>query len=521
MRELELNRIANDINRLQPQGTFINVSSNNTSLFSRLILQVQILGGDDPVSLRDFADQQLQSRFSSVPGVSQALFQGAPPREVTIWIDPDRCAALGIRPAQVTAALVRSVQHIRFLGGIEEANQRYSVILDGRPEGVVSLGEIRIDPSSSVLLRHVADVEMGTAFQDSIFRINGQPALGLILFQEEGANVVQLGRELKARVDELKTEFNPYGIDFIIGFDASQTIEDQIDRLKTLALSGFVISLLVLFLFLKEVRAVGVVAIAVPVSLLVAGAMLYLGGWTLNLVTLSGLAIGVGMLIDNSIVVYEAVQRCLERGVSPVNAAIEGINKTIRAILAASVTSAVVYLPVYALVDDVMIRSIILLVAAAILLPLLASLLVAAGLVPLLSQQISAKATLARMARARQQREQTDGSRNPQTTRDLFSGLLKSALRRPTPWVTSVSVALVLTIIIALPWVLVSSSSQQAEEADEVRLEVNMEGNNSLEAASEIFIRLEQAALDIAGVDRVTSNFQEETGELTIDLVDL
>jgi len=106
---------------------------------------------------------------------------------------------------------------------------------------------------------------------------------------------------------------------------------------------------MVLFLFLREPRAVAVVAIAVPVSLLAAGAMLYLGGWTLNLITLSGLAIGVGLLVDNSIVVYEAVQRRLERGLAPETAAIEGINKTIRAILTVPATRHRV-LPVHAFV---------------------------------------------------------------------------------------------------------------------------------------------------------------------------
>ncbi|MDY6984210.1 MAG: efflux RND transporter permease subunit, partial [Pseudomonadota bacterium] len=403
---------------------------------------------------------------------------------------------------------------VRFLGGVESGNQRYSVMLDGRPGGVVSLGEIRIDPNKPVLLRHVADIEMGAARQDSEFRVNGEPALGLFLFQEEGANVVELGRALKTRIAELRDEFGPYGIDFIVGFDASKTVEDQIDRLRDLAITGFVISMMVLLLFLREWRAVAVVAIAVPVSLLAAGALLYLGGWTLNLVTLSGLAIGVGMLVDNSIVVYEAVQRRLERGLSAEDAAIDGINNTIRAILAASLTTAIVYLPVHALVDDVAIRSVILLIAAAILLPLLASLVVAAGLVPLLAQRISAQATLARMARTRAH----EHGRQRNTARLLFAGLLKSALRRPTPWIASVSVSIVLTVLIAVPWVLVSTASQQAEEAREIRLDVNMEGNNSLQAAGAIFARLEQAALAIRGVEKVSSSFQEESGTLTIDL---
>src|SRR5688572_22000201 len=105
VRELELTRMAADIQRTQPQGTFINVGANNdTSFISRIILEVQIVGGEDPVSLRDFADQQLMPRLTSVPGVQQAFMQGAPPREVTVWIDPVRCAELGIPAQQVTAA---------------------------------------------------------------------------------------------------------------------------------------------------------------------------------------------------------------------------------------------------------------------------------------------------------------------------------------------------------------------------------------------------------------------------------
>ena len=117
-----------------------------------------------------------------------------------------------------------------------------------------------------------------------------------------------------------------------------------------------VITLLVLFLFLRDVRAVSVVAIAVPVSLLVAGAFLFLGGYTLNLITMLGLVVGIGMLVDNSIVVFEAVQRGLERGLSADVAAIAGIRRTVRAIVAASATNAVVFLPPMFLVEDSLVR---------------------------------------------------------------------------------------------------------------------------------------------------------------------
>src|SRR5690606_5624064 len=271
---------------------------------------------------------------------------------------------------------------------------------------------------------------------------------------------------LRRRVAELGEELAPYGIGFTIGFDAAETVEEQLDRLETLAISGFVIALVVLFLFLRELRAVAVVAIAVPVSLLVAGAMLYLGGYTLNLITLLGLAVGIGMLVDNSIVVFEAVQRFLERGLPAESAAIAGIKRTVRAIFAASATNAVVFLPAVFLVDDGFIRGALELVAVAILLPLFASLVVAVGLVPLLAEKLAAPAALARLSRRAEWRREHGGKPPPQRARALLSALLKSALRRPAPWLVGVTVSIVLTIVIALPWVLVGSLAQQAEQAE-------------------------------------------------------
>jgi len=311
VRELELRSIAAELQRTQPEGTFINVSSTDLSALSRFAMIIQVTGGDDQNALRDLVEERIQPRLAAIEGVSQVMPTGGAPREVTIWIDPDRCAAFGVRPELVTRLLSQSVRRLRHLGGTER--DRWQVVLDGRPGGVASLGEIRLDPTRPVLLRHVADIEMGVARAERAFRINGREATGLIVFQEEGANLVRLGGALRDRIDALREEFGPYGIDFEIGFDAAETVEEQLDRLKDLALTGFLIALVVLFLFLRELRAVAVVAIAVPISLLVAGAMLYLCGYTLNLITMLGLAVGIGALVDNSVVVFEAVQRGLER----------------------------------------------------------------------------------------------------------------------------------------------------------------------------------------------------------------
>ena len=519
-RELDLRQIAAELNRSQPEGTFINVSSQDLTALSRFVMVVQVMGEQDENALRDLVDEQIQPRVAALPGISQVWVNGGAPREVTIWIDPDRCAALGVRADQVTESLARSLQRLRYLGGSENHGRRLEVILDGRPQGLNALGNIRLVPDRPVLLRHVAEMEMGSARQESVFRVNGKTAVGLLVFQDEGANLVQLGRALRDRIEDLRREYNPYGIDFRIGFDAAQTVEDQLDRLKSLALSGFVISLVVLFLFLRELRAVVVVAVAVPVSLLIAGAILYLGGYTLNLVTLLGLAIGIGMLVDNSIVVFEAIQRSLERGLQPDAAAISGIQRTVRAIIASTVTNAVVFVPVVYLVDTNFLRQTLILLAVAILVPLFASLLVAVGLVPLLAQRLAAPAAVARLQRTAEQRRYYGGVNPPRRTRELFSALLKAALRRPAPWLTAVTVSILLTIVIALPWVLVGTLTQEAEQAEEVRLQLEITGGSSLAAAGEVFERFETAVNTLEGIETVESSYQETGGTLTVQLAE-
>lgn len=520
VRELELQLAASELVRSQPQGTGIQVGAQDLSVMSRFVMVVQVTGGSDRNSLRDLVDEIVEPRLAAIPGVSRVLASGGAARELTVRIDPDRCAAEGVSPDEVTGALAREVQRVRSLGSVDEGSERSLVVLEGRPGGIRGLGEVVIRPGLPVRLRHVATIDEGVGREDNVFRINGRPAVGMVVFQEEGANLVALGRRLRIRIESLRDELQPLGLDLVIGFDAAATVEEQLQRLEKLAASGFVIALVVLFLFLREPRAVAVVAVAVPVSLLAAVALLYLGGWSLNLITLFGLAVGIGMLVDNSIVVYEAVQRLLERGATPDRAAAEGIRRTFRAILAASATNAVIFLPVAFATDDALVRGTLIEIAVAILLPLAASLLVAVGLVPLLARRLAAPAAMARLAVRRRRREAYAGLVRPDRGREVFSGVLKAALRRPAGWLAGIAGAVLVTLLVAVPWVAVSTATQPPRETTEVRMTVEVPASGSMDAASAAFSRLEGAALEVDGVETVESVFQEEGGNLTVRLQD-
>lgn len=520
VRELEMRRIAADLARTQPRDAFLDVQSDDTSVFSSFAMILQATGSDDEDALHDLVEELITPRLAAVPGVSQAMVGGGAARQLTVWVDPNRCAALGVTTEEVTAAVRGAAGRLRYLGSLEDEAGRTAVMLDGRPVGTVSMGEVRVVPDRPVLVRHVADVEIGSGRRQMLYRVNGEPSVGLLVFQEEGANLVRLGRDLRRRIEEINEEFTPLGIRLLVSFDAAELVETQIDRLRNLGLSGFAIALLVLFLFLRQWRAVAVVAVAVPVSLAVALSFLYVAGLSLNLFTLFGLAVGIGLIVDNSVVVFESVQRRLERGRSPDDAAAGGIRRTGRAIVAASVTTAIVFLPAVIVdLESSLVQNLIALLALAILLPLFGSLLVAIGLVPLLARHLAAPAAIRRLSKLRQRRERFGGKAPPDPTRILFAGVLASALRRPASWITGVVAAVVLSVIAAL-FLVASSGPGQAPIADQVQLSVRLpEGRGSLESAVRAFERLETVQ-EVEGVDRVESMIREEGGSLTVHLVD-
>jgi multidrug efflux pump subunit AcrB/ABC-type multidrug transport system ATPase subunit len=524
VRMLELQRIAAELQRTQPRGTTVNVTTFDTSVLSSFAMIVHVLGGesDDRNAIHDLAAELVAPRFAAVSGVSQAITSGGAARQVSVTVDPDRTAALGLTTEGVVQSVRRNVARLQYVGTLDSEAGRMPVMLDGRPRGLRSLGDARVRPDSAARLSHVSDLRFGAGREEARFRVNGQPAVGVILFREEGTNVVRLGRQLRQRAAEVREELRPMGVNLVIGFDGAALVESQIERLGWLGASGFVISLVVLFLFLREWRAVAVVGVAVPVSLLAALAMLYLVGQSLNLITLFGLALAVGLLVDNSVVVYEAVQRRLERGAEPSAAVQEGLRRTVRAIVAASACTGIVFLPATLIdFDDVLVRELIVVVALSILLPVAASLLVAVALVPLLAHRLAAPAALRRLARARERRAEHGDLVSPDRARLLFGGILAGALRRPSGWIAGTTAAVLGTVVIAVPWVSVQSAIAEAPDADSVQLDVRFaSGQEALDAVSAAMGRLERAVLDLKGVERVEATVQENGGSLTIQLVE-
>ena len=524
VRELELRRIAADIQRDQPRGTFVSVGSfdSMSSRYGSLVMNIHVVGDADRDTLYDLADQILAPRLAAVAGVGEATATGGSQRRLIVTVDMAKAAATGVSPWQVVQAVSRRAGNMRHVGNLETEGGRLEVVVDGRPSNPLAFENTRIAPGGATQLKHVSDIALGFAPKQGSFRVNGAEAVGIVVYKEQTANLVRLGRDLRERIGELKAEVAPLGIDLVIGDDPAEDVEEMLGRLGRLGLSGYLVALAVLFLFLRQWRAVAVVGLAVPVSLLGALALLYLMGRSLNQLTMAGLWLSVGLLIDNSIVVYEAVLRRLERGVDAPRAVHTGLRRTVRAILAATATTAIVMLPAGILDLPVTVTSMVAELVPAFLLPLGASVLVAVGLVPVLTHRLAAPAALGAVARQREARGKAGGEQAPDPLRILFSGLVGNALRRPSAWLTGTAVAVLFTFLLAIPLALSNQPSADPEFADSVAFSaMPLKGTGTIEVIAQAMGELEQAALAIEGVDTVVTEISRESALMMVNLVDL
>ena len=525
VREYELGRIASQIQRESERGTtYLQVRRQSTSNFDSFVMVVHVLGDDrDKDALFDLAVSEIAPRFASVSGIAQATAWGGGSRQVTITVDPQKTADLGVQIEEVTNAVRNNLGYKQFVGDLESEEGRTNVVMDGSTSSLGSLERARLRRNSPATLDHVSDITLDYGIRESIFRVNGKPAVGIGLYQEQGANLLELGRTLVDRVDEVKAEIKSLGIDLVIGTNGAEMIDEQVERLSYLGIVGFVIALLVLSLFLRQWRAVAVVGIAVPVSLTAALSLLYLFGYSINIITLFGLAMSVGLLVDNSVVVYEAILRSIERGTDPANAARTGLKRTIRAIFAASLTTAVVFLPVFVVdIESTMMRQLMSVIAASIVIPVFASLLVAVGLVPLLAHKLAAPAALQRVATQREKRTEKGGLVIPDRARILLSGLVGQALRYPPAWLAGIIFVVIASIFLTLPWISSSALNRDAEQADSIQITtwVSARGPRGLEKSSIYAAQIEAKLMQIEEVETVETTITEEEATFNVTFID-
>ena len=341
---------------------------------------------DDSERADFLVEEVVRRRLEAVDGVSQAEFYGMLDDSIRILLDEDRVRAAGLD----IGALIRRLSADNFaspLGEVEDGGRRVLVRSDMRFR---TLEEIERYPiGNGQVIADVGEVARVQTVRDRLSRIDGQFAYFGSIGKESTANIVETSRAVKAVLEELEADPRLEGkLAFLPLFSQGDLIESSLAQLRSTALWGGLLAAVVLLIFLRRVRVTLSVALSIPVSALLALAWVHFTGGTFNVLTMTGITLGIGMLVDNSVVVIENISRLHARGRSARQAAIEGVGEVGLAVMLATLTTVVVFLPLIFMSGNPIIRIMFGALGLPLCVSLLFSLLVALVFLPALAARI-------------------------------------------------------------------------------------------------------------------------------------
>jgi multidrug efflux pump len=347
------NRIQRATPRLPEEVRRLGVTSLKVS--NNLLLVVHILSPDDShdmLSLSNFARLNIRNQISSIEGVGEARIFGAGEYSMRIWLDPERMAARKLTPADVTLAIRE--QNVQIAAGTlsqqpvpSPTNFELTVMTQGRLENAEEFGQIilhRGNQGQLVRLRDVARIELGAASYSLRSLLNNKPAAAIPIFQAPGSNALETAQKVKGTMDELAKSFPP-GISYEIVYDTTQFVRASIRAVLTTLVEALVLVVLVVLLFLQTWRASIIPLAAVPVSLVGTFAVMYFFGFSINTLSLFGLVLSIGIVVDDAIVVVENVERNIANGLTPRDATKQAMREVSGPILATALVLGAVFIP--------------------------------------------------------------------------------------------------------------------------------------------------------------------------------
>ena len=348
------------------------------------IIEMAISSDGDIASLTTLVDDSIVPRIERLEGVAVVDVYGGREREVRIEVYPERLKGYGLSLMHIVQSL--RAENLNLPGGsVDDGNKRYILRTTGEFQSVEEIGEIPIAlPAGGVIkLQDIADIQDTFKEASTVMTANGKHSIDLSVRKESTANSVQVARRINAELERIEQDYKGIEIKTIV--DTSTFIQKTIDNVTGMAVSGGLLAIGVLYLFLRNFRTTLIIGVAIPISIIATFTLIYFNGLTLNMVSLGGLVLGVGMLVDNSIVVLENIFRYRQEGHNRIDAAREGSDEISMAVVASTLTTVAVFVPVV-FVEGIA-AEVFREMALTVSFSLMASLVVALTLVPMLSSK--------------------------------------------------------------------------------------------------------------------------------------
>ena len=472
-----------DISNQFPAGTSTLIERQTPSVFP--IISFVVTGGRNAADLHDYAYYELRPRIARIDDVHYVTVQGGDIRQIVIEIDPQRAMAAGLSLTDV-ADRVAKEHRLRAVGRLDNGPLQFQVLLNGQAGEAQDLDQLVLAHVNGQTIRvcDVGRVVIGHEDRTSLIRANGENAVAVTVFRRIGGNALGISQSLNAMLPELR-KTAPAGIEITPVYDQGDLVRTSIANVRDAILIGGAFSVLVLLLFLRSLRATLLTAISIPLSLVITFVFLHLTGDTLNLMSLGGLAVAIGLIIDDSVVVVENIARHLAEGQS----GDEAINRASReisgAVIGSTLTTILVFLPL-AFVHGV-VGQFFQSLSLSLTVALLVSMVVSLTVIPVLASRFLAN------------RAMPASGPIYRVLADVYEGALKRALRRPR-------LVMILAVLAVVPgwwfWTRLDSGFMPAMDEGAFVLDYLLPPGTSLKQTDKVAQRIDKILLetpDVAG----------------------
>lgn len=489
-----------------PEGITVNVGSvSNVNMSgSSIFMTLRFMGDEDIDYIRNVADKDIVPFLETVDGIAGVQVSGGRERSIEVIVDPDQCAALGITKAAITSAITSNQTERAYAGIAYDRDIRYFVNVQADYLSTEDIGNVVVK-EGPILLKDIARIHFGVKEPESYSRTNGKEVITCQLTRSPMANIIDLSEKVRKEVDRLNAELISRGVTIEVESDESEVMSDNIRTIIDLGLTGALLAIFVLYLFLRKIRIVSVVTFSIPISVFASFYFFYLSGITINTLTLTGIALAVGMLLDNSIVVMENIYRLKGKGMSDDEASVLGTREVWKSIFAATLTTVTVFLP-FLFAEDYQIRLLGEHIGISIIATLTISLVVALLLVPMGVNFLL-------------KRKPEDVNFNNLSIHNrlvqIYVAILKMALRRPAQVILFSLVALFVVVVLSQTLTL---NTLREVESNAFMVSITPVSGSTLDKVDDQIRNYETELQGIEEIQEFTSSIRAEDVRISIKL---
>jgi len=504
---LKLQEKINEMQSAMPTGVRVNVAKVDLKQMNSQFMELQARGEGGIDRVRTLVDQDIKPDLENIDGIAAVNVYGGKQKSIEIILDTKACEAYHITPGKIRSVLSQNTQSRTYVGNLKEKTTQYFVHVTAEYTKVEDLENLVV-ANGPILLKDVAQVRFGVKEETSYSRVNGKDAVTILLVNDSQANLIELSKATRKIVSKLNEKMATKEIEIAEISNSADQMEKNIDQIMELALIGGIMAIFVLWIFLKNIRIVSFIALAIPISIFTSFNLFYAFNISINSLTLVGMALAIGMLLDNSVVVLENIYRLAGKGYAPMQAVVQGTTEVWRSILASTLTTITVFLP-FLFSKNFMVEMLGFNVGISIISTVLVSLAVALLLVPMASYALLRR----KVAKNIFYEKVTTNMRMVQ----IYLVFLKSCMRFPAATIIGGILIFFLAVFISLA-VSINALTEVANK--EIRLYVTMPSGSSLQTTDQTVQEVEKKLDGLAEKLDVVSKIEAEQAVVTIKLKD-